>query len=308
MPLTLKHFDTRNGQWLPSSHDGDVALQETLHNTLLEAFVKHQFPETDYRDRFSIGHIDEVSTAEDLRLNHPEGDVLLLTSGSRLVYGPLEIREQLVNQLNPDKMHNGAYGSLLIADCNHSLQQKVTYLVIDDSNGENGGYLDKEQAWRLVGDCHGKIAPEFSQQLSGSQQHIIQFRLGDLDQGFYAKGTFAPKDLTPYFKDKDIGKQIAFVVPTSSFKGAGKDTVKPGLYQQSIWLGEKAQSQRGDISLSQLLPSYPEALRDFLPELKQHLNELSQLSQNPRQLAAHYCQTYEKRKQSIDPNWQAPTP
>ena len=56
------------------------------------------------------------------------------------------------------------------------------------------------------------------------------------------------------------------------------------------------------------LPSYPEALRDFLPELKEHLGELSQLSQNPRQLAAHYCQTYEKRKQSIDSKWQPPTP
>ena len=308
MPLTLKHFDTRNGQWIPSPHNADLVLQETLDNTLLEAFVKQRFPETDYSQSFSIGHLDEVSTAEDLRLNHPDADILLLTSGSRLVYGPPEIREQLINQLNPDKMHNGAYGSLLIGDCNHCLQQRTTYLVVDDSNGENGGYLDNDQAWHLVGDCHGKIAPEFSQQLSGSQQHIIQFRLGDLEQGFYAKGTFAPKDLTPLFKDEDIGKRVAFVVPTSSFKGAGKDSIKPGLYQQSIWLGEKAQSQRGDISLSQLLPSYPEALRDFLPELEEHLSELSEISQNPRQLAAYYCQIYEKRKQRIDPNWQPPSP
>ena len=317
MGLTLQHFDTRNGQWITYPNpDGQkqqktphLILQETLENTLLEAFIQREFPHTDYSQRLSIGHIDESSTPADLEAkNHPNGDVLLLSSGSRLLYGPREIRVQLIDKLNPDRMHNGAYGSILMGECAHRFQGKISYLVIDDSNGENGGYLDNHQAWRLVGDCHGKISPIFSQQLAGTQQHILQFRLGDLEQGLYAKGTLAPKEIAPYFQDRAIGQQVAFVIATSSFKGAGKGSVSPGLYEQIIWLGEKARSQRGEIALSQLLPSYPEALRDFLPPLKEQLLALSQRCQQPRQLAEYYCQVYEARRQRTDPDWQAPSP
>ena len=92
------------------------------------------------------------------------------------------------------------------------------------------------------------------------------------------------------------------------FKGAGKGTVKPGLYTKEVWLGEKETAKKGEIALSQLLASYPNALKDFIPELKEHLDKLNTIIQDPRLLAQHYCNQYEKREQKKDKNWQPPTP
>ena len=317
MTLTLKHFDTRTGEWMtiPNSNklngqdNANIILEEKLDNTLLEAFLKKEFPNKDYSNRLSIGHLDEASTPDDLYWgHHPNNDVLLLSNGKRLLYGPPEIKEQLINKLNPDKMHNGAYGSLFVGECKNSHQGQVTFLVVDDSNGDNGGYIDDKQAWKLVGDCHGKVNPNFSEQLSNTTDEVIQFRLGNLRDGLYGKGTLAPKDFSDYFKDFEVGKQVAFIIPTSSFKGAGKGTVKPGLYTKEVWIGEKEKAQKGEISLSQLLPSYPNALKDFIPELKEHLSDLKEIIQDPRLLAEHYCTQYERREQKKDENWQPPSP
>ncbi|EAZ88883.1 hypothetical protein CY0110_31355, partial [Crocosphaera chwakensis CCY0110] len=311
------HFDTRTGEWitLPNPNKNtqrekpNLILDETLDNTLLESFLKKEFPDKDYSSCLSIGHLDEASAPEDLYSNHhPNGDVLLLSNGKRLLYGPAEIKEQLINKLNPDTMHNGAYGSLFVGECKNSHQGEVTFLVVDDSNGDNGGYIDDEQAWKLVGDCHGKVNSNFSEQLSNTTDEVIQFRLGNLTDGLYGKGTLAPKNFSDYFKDKEIGDKVSFIIPTSSFKGAGKGTVEPGLYTKEIWLGEKEKAQKGEIALSQLLPSYPNALKDFIPELKEYLQELTQTIQDPRLLAEHYCTQYERREQKKDKNWQPPTP
>ncbi|MGB5768522.1 MAG: hypothetical protein WBM32_01430, partial [Crocosphaera sp.] len=315
MTLTLKHFDTRTGEWItipnPNQQNRqdnpNIILDEKIENTLLEAFLNKEFPNKDYSNSFSIGHLDEASTPDTL-YHHPNNDILLLSNGKRLLYGPPEIKEQLINKLNPDTMHNGAYGSLFTGECKNSYQGEVTFLVIDDSNGDNSGYIDDEQAWKLVGDCHGKINPIFSKELSQTTKEVIQFRLGNLDDKLYGKGTLAPKDFSDYFKDKEVGKQVSFIIPTSSFKGAGKGTVKPGLYTKQIWLGEKEKAQRGEIALSQLLPSYPSALRDLIPKLKEHLDKLEEIIKDPRSLASNYCEQYEKREQTKDRNWQSPTP
>ena len=316
MTLHLKHFDTRTGQWInipnPNKNtqreNPNIILDENLDNTLLEAFLKKEFPNKDYSNSLSIGHLDSASTPEDLYANHhPNGDVLLLSNGQRLLYGPAEIKG-LINKLNPDTMHNGAYGSLFTGECENNYQGEVTFLVVDDSNGQNGGYIDDEQAWKLVGDCHGKINPIFSQELSSTTNEVIQFRLGNLSDGLYGKGTLAPKALSSYFKDKEVGNKVAFIIPTSSFKGAGKGTVEPGLYTKNIWLGEKEKAKKGEIALSQLLPSYPNALKDFIPRLEEHLDKLNSIIQDPRLLAQHYCTQYERREQKKDENWQPPTP
>lgn len=317
MTLNLKHFDTRTGQWItlpnPSAEarqkNPNVILEEKLENTLLEAFLKKEFPDKDYSNALSIGHVDEASQPLDLfSRHHPNGDVLLLSNGKRLLYGPIEIKEQLIKKLNPDTMHNGAYGSLFTGECQNNFQGQVTFLVVEDSNGENGGYLENEQAEKLVGDCHGKVNPIFSKELSNTNNEVIQFRLGNLTDGLYGKGTLAPKELSSYFKDFEVGKQVAFVIPTSSFKGAGKGTVKPGLYTKEVWVGEKEKAQRGEIALSQLLASYPNALKDFIPKLKDHLDKLSTIIQDPRLLAQHYCSQYERREQTKDKTWTPPTP
>ena len=101
---------------------------------------------------------------------------------------------------------------------------------------------------------------------------------------------------------------MAFIIPTSSFKGAGKGTVEPGLYTKEVWLGEKEKAKKGEIALSQLLPSYPNALKDFIPRLEEHLDKLNSIIQDPRLLAQHYCTQYERREQKKDKNWQPPTP
>ncbi|MGK7957798.1 MAG: hypothetical protein AB4063_21485, partial [Crocosphaera sp.] len=317
MTLTLKHFDTRTGEWITipnlnqqnSQDNANIILDEKLENTLLEAFLKKEFPDKDYSESFSIGHLDEASTPDDLYWgHHPNNDVLLLSNGKRLLYGPPEIKEQLINKLNPDTMHNGAYGSLFTGECKNSYQGEVTFLVVDDGNGENGGYIDDEQAWKLVGDCHGKINPSFSEELSNTTDEVIQFRLGNLDDSLYGKGTLAPKNFSDTFKDKEVGKQVAFIIPTSSFKGAGKGTVKPGLYTKQVWLGEKEKAKRGEISLSQLVASYPNALRDFIPKLKEHLDNLKETIEDPRSLAETYCEQYEKREKTKNKKWEPPTP
>ena len=116
---------------------------------MLEAFLHNEFLNQDYSDALSIGKVDEASQHNDLLpTNHPNGDVLLLSNGKRLLYGPAEIKEQLINKLNPDTMHNGAYGSLFTGECKNNYQGEVTFLVVDDGNGDNGGYIDDEQAWK----------------------------------------------------------------------------------------------------------------------------------------------------------------
>ncbi|MCH2232394.1 MAG: hypothetical protein MK105_18810, partial [Crocinitomicaceae bacterium] len=317
MTLTLKHFDTRTGEWITIPNfslqnrqdNSNIILTEKLENTLIESFLNKEFPSQDYTSSLSIGKVDEASKQDDLlSTNHPNGDVLLLSNGKRLLYGPAEIKEQLIKKLNPDTMHNGAYGSLFTGECKNNYQGEVTFLVVDDGNGDNGGYIDDEQAWKLVGDCHGKIKSSFSQELSNTTSEVIQFRLGNLTDGLYGKGTLAPKTFADYFKDEEIGKSVAFIIPTSSFKGAGKGTVKPGLYSKEVWLGEKEKAQRGEIALSQLLPSYPQALKDFLPELKVHLDKLTETINDPRLLAQSYCEQYERREKTKNKDWQHPTP
>ena len=94
MTLTLKHFDTRTGEWItiPNSNiqnrqdNPDIILTEKLENTLLEAFLHKEFLNQDYSDALSIGKVDEASQHNDLLpTNHPNGDVLLLSNGKRLL-------------------------------------------------------------------------------------------------------------------------------------------------------------------------------------------------------------------------------
>ncbi|WP_138984682.1 hypothetical protein, partial [Crocosphaera watsonii] len=66
MTLTLKHFDTRTGEWItiPNSNiqnrqdNPNIILTEKSENTLLEAFLKKEFPLQNYSDALSIGKVD----------------------------------------------------------------------------------------------------------------------------------------------------------------------------------------------------------------------------------------------------------
>ncbi|MHC5723930.1 MAG: hypothetical protein ACYTXY_07155, partial [Nostoc sp.] len=309
MTLEFKHFDPRLKQWIYT--DGDNAnpksiLTEKLDNTLLESY----FPGKE----FSFGHIDEYSTPGDLQ-NHPDGHVILLSSKTRLLYGLAECLE-VIEKLCPDRKDRGAYGSIFLGSCRDSINIELNILIVDDSTGENGGFLENKDACQLVGDCYGQVSTELYDQLTKRQSQsdksyrVIQHRFGwketDGEDTKYrfGKGTLRPHKLQELDWQKNAPK-IDLIIPISSFKGTDKDNpsgpikpqIKPGLYQQNIWLGEKAQSQRGQTAISQLLASFPQGIKDFAEELEAQAQKLAVCQSDPRKLAELYSEKYEKRKE-----------
>ena len=312
MTLEFKHFDTRLNQWIyvdGNTTNTNSILTEKLDNTLLEFFL----PERD----FSFGQMDEHTSAENLK-NHPTGDVLLLSSKTRLLYGSVECLE-VIEKLCPDRKDRGAYGSIFLGSCKNAIHEKLNILVVDDTTGENGSILPNDVAYKLVGDCYGQISRELYNQLSNTNEQkeksyaVIQHRFGwresDGEDTKYrfGKGTLRPYKLEklPWIKGTS---KIDLIIPISSFKGTDKDNpstpikpqIKPGLYNQTIWLGEKSQSQKGKTAISQLLASFPQGIKDFAEELEKQAQELAENQQDPRKVAQLYCEKYEKRKAFIE--------
>ncbi len=314
MTLEFKHFDTRLNQWIypdTNNKNPESILAEELDNTLLESY----FPEK----KFSFGHIDEYSKSEDLK-NHPDGHVLLLSSKTRLLYGPPECLE-VIEKLCPDRKDRGAYGSIFLGSCRDAISEKLNILVVDDSSdvkGKNGGIIENEVAWKLVGDCYGQISTELYDKLTKREEQsdknyrVIQHRFGwkegdgeDTEYRF-GKGTLRPYDLKEIkYANANNTPKIDLIIPISSFKGTDKDKpggpskpqIEPGLYQQTIWLGEKAQSQKGKTAISQLLASFPQGIKDFAEELEVQAQKLAEAQDDPRNVSQLYCENYEKRKE-----------
>ncbi|MGJ5629096.1 hypothetical protein [Nostoc sp. CALU 1950] len=310
MTLQFKHFDTRINQWIHDDGDKnnpDSILTENIDNTLLESY----FPGKE----FSFGHIDEYSKPEDLQ-NHPEGHILLLSSKTRLLYGSPECLE-VIDKLCPDRKDRGAYGSIFLGGCKNSINEKLNILIVNDLTGENGGFIKDEDAFKLVGDCYGQISTQLYDRLTQTEQqqnkdyHVIQHRFGwtetdgEDNQYRFGKGTLRPYKLDKIeYLDTKIKSKIDLIIPISSFKGTDKDNpngvskpqIKPGLYQQKIWLGEKLQSERGQTAISQLLASFPQGIKDFAEELEAQAQKLAENQDDPRIVAQLYCEKYEKRK------------
>ncbi|MBE9037608.1 hypothetical protein [aff. Roholtiella sp. LEGE 12411] len=311
MTLEFKHFDTRLNQWIHTDNNTKnphSILTEKLDNTLLESY----FPNKE----FSFGHIDEHSTPSDLK-NHPEGHTLLLSSKTRLLYGPPECLE-VVEKLCPDRKDRGAYGSIFLGDCKNAINEQLNILIVDDNTGENGGLLNKKDVWKLVGDCYGQISTELYDKLTNREKQqdksyrVIQHRFGwkesDGEDTKYrfGKGTLRPLKLDEIrYADSNEKLKIDLIIPISSFKGTDKDNpdgptkpqIKPGLYKQTIWLAEKSQSQRGQTAISQLLASFPQGIKDFAEELENQAQKLASIQDDPRKVAQSYCDQYEKRKE-----------
>lgn len=290
MTLEIKHFDCRLNKWIHTdgnSNNPNSILTEKLDNTLLEAY----FP----KKKFSFGHIDDKCTEKDLK-NNPEGQVLLLSSKTRMLYGEPECLETM-NKLCPDRKDRGAYGSIFLGSCQKAVNDKLNVLVVDDETGANGGILPDEVAWKQVGDCHGKVSPQLADRLSNSTNKVIQHRLGFVEENRFGKGTLAPKDLNnlPYTNPNQ--EKIDLIIPTSSFKGGDKknNPIQPGFHSVNVWLGQKELSQQGEIALSQLHASFPEGSRDFLKDLDDDAEKLSKIQDDIRSVAKYYCEKYEKR-------------
>ncbi|MFN6566182.1 hypothetical protein [Dendronalium sp. ChiSLP03b] len=311
MTLEFKHFDTRLNQWIYTNFERgnpQSILTEQLDNTLLEFY----FPGKE----FSFGHIDEYSKSENLR-NHPDGHILLLSSKTRLLYGSLECLPE-IEKLCPDRKDRGAYGSIFLGDCRNSINEELNILIVDDNSGENGGLIKNEDAFKLVGDCYGQISPDLYDRLTQREQQqnksyrVIQHRFrwtendGQDKKYRFGKGTLRPSFIQELDWHKDVPK-IDLIIPLSSFKGTDKDNpnepikpqIKPGLYQQKIWLGEKSQSERGHTAISQLLASFPQGIKDFAEELEAQAQKLAETQNDPRKVAQLYCEKYEKRKESL---------
>jgi len=307
MPLEFKHFDTRLNQWIHTDGDNNNSqsiLTENLDNTLLEFY----FPGKE----FSFGHLDEYSTSSDLK-NHPEGHTLLLSSKTRLLYGSPESLE-LIDKLCPDRKDRGAYGSIFLGACKNAINEELNILIVDDYNGENGGLIDKQDAYKLVGDCYGQILTQLYNKLTKKEEQqdyrVIQHRFGWTENdGQDTKYRFGKGTLRPYNLEKiryaDTNQpKIDLILPLSSFKGTDKDRpegaskpqIQPGLYRQKIWLGEKSQSERGKTAISQLLASFPQGIKDFAEELEVQAQKLAESQSDPRKVAQIFCEKYEKRK------------
>ena len=317
MTLELKHFDPRLNQWIyidDSKNDSQSILTEKLSNTLLEFY----FPGKE----FSFGHSDEYSSDEELK-NHPDGQILLLSSKTRLLYGDKECLET-IQKICPDSKDRGAYGSIFLGACKNAIHEKLNILVVDDSTdnrGENGGILSNDLAYKLVGDCYGQISIQLYDKLTlresqaDKSYRVIQHRFGwvdgvgeDTTKYRFGKGTLRPYRLDRIkYADTKNEPKIDIILPVSSFKGTDKDRpkgptkpqIQPGLYQQNIWLAEKGQSQQGQMSISQLLASFPHGLKDFIEELEVQAQRLASIQDDPRIVGAYYCERYEKRKESL---------
>lgn len=298
MTLQLKHFDTHTGDWIKDPTNNDQILTEKLTGSLLEAY----FPGVE----FSIGHMDETTTAKELVENHPqEHRLFLATPSGILIYAP-EKNLRLIEEVLPDKTHRVAYCSVFKGECKNIIEQSLSndtsnrysILIVDDKTGKNGEFLPAEVAFKLIDDGHGKSSKLIAEAMN-SEKCLVQFRLGLLEMKMQAKGALAPiaMEELPWNGDK----KADLIIPISCFKG---NKPEPGLYTTDFWLGEKNRSQEGKIAMSSLIPFYTEGLRDVLPTLDANAQKLAQQQNNLSELAELYCQRYEQRKKQTVERWQ----
>lgn len=181
-------------------------------------------------------------------------------------------------------------------------QRKMRVLIVDDESGENGGFLSKEAALALTGDCHGKISPSLALSKFGiDDQTAIQFRgLLHIDDRYpdsfgthkVCKGGIVAQDLTKL--DWQGCEPPDIILAKSSFKGSIKPKV--GLYEdKDVWLGEKDRSRTGTQSISSALGLYPNAIKDVMPILQPKIEELAGAQNDLRAIAKLYCKSFEQR-------------
>jgi hypothetical protein len=293
MTLTLKHFDTKLKL--------DTGVEEKLENSLAE----YLYPDVE----FAIGTVYPGSTtAQDLEEH--EGKTLQFAAGERMYFAS---DDKVRSRIYPNASDGAAYGSLLFTPCRDFKELKnLRLIVIDDATGENGGFLPLDVAKNLVGDCYGKISLDLAEELTGNSNTPFQFRLGIKEQeknpvARIAKGTLAPFRLEQVGEAliRDNGKTgYDMVLATSSFKGrkGGASPIAPGEYNLTVGLGIKTLAEYGKHSLgTQILVNYPRAVEaDMLPRLKLDAMILANIQSDPRKIAQHYVETYERRKALVN--------
>ncbi|OWY67746.1 hypothetical protein B7486_29540 [cyanobacterium TDX16] len=306
MALRIPQFD-------PVLRHDLEGIEEIREHTIAEYF----FPDR----RFKTAVIDpETTKVEDLQTYN--NMTLEFANGKRLYYADTGLRALVY----PTLSDGAAYGSLLFTPCQQFHELRVRALVIDDSTGATGvssnmDILPRDEAKRLVGDCHGKIARHLAELLSNEPNRPFQFRLGIKPQEEcfeyrIAKGTLAPANLdrlaSAVRKKRRVDGSIRYsnsydlVLPTSAFKGRkGKNAIAPGEYSLDIGLGIKTYAFKGPHRLgTQVLVNYPKGVQtDILPLVRQKSEELRSLQSEPHRVAAAYVESYEKQREySKDPS------
>ena len=298
MTIHIKHFDT-----LTRKH---LDVQENIKNSLAE----YLFPDTN----FAIGSTyQDITTSE--HLDQYQDKTLQFASGERMFFADSSVRALVY----PNISDGASYGSLVFTPCQEFKEINARVLIIDDETGANGGIMPPETARNLVGDCYGKISLKIAEKLTGIDDTPFQFRLGikpQVENSVYriGKGTLAPAALDNLSGAKVVttrseqGKLITktgydLILPTSSFKGRkeGYEPIEPGEYNLQIGIGIKTLAQYGEQSLgTQVLVNYPKAVHaEILPELQNETKKLVENQSSPQQLAQHYIELYEKRKEAM---------
>ena len=296
MTLEAKHFDTLTRK--------DLDVRENIKNSLAE----YLFPHT----QFAIGSICSDITIPE-HLNTYQDKTLQFASGERMYFADSKVRSLVY----PNDSDGVSYGSLIFTPCMSFQEINARVLIVNDETGANGGIMPPETAKELVGDCYGKIDLKTAEELTGNRKTPFQFRLGIKPQAEnpvhrIGKGTLAPAALdnlsgaTVVNTRSEQGKLIAktgydLVLPTSSFKGRkeGYEPIQPGEYNLKVGIGIKTLAQYGEQSLgTQVLVNYPKAVSsELLPDLQKQAEKLAEKQSSPQQLAQHYIELYEKRKE-----------
>ncbi len=298
MTLKTQHFDTLTRQ--------DLDIEENIKNSLAE----YLFPDTE----FAIGSIyQDITTSE--HLEKYQDKTLQFASGERMYFANSSVRSLVYSR----ESDGAAYGSLVFTPCQEFKEINARVLVVDHETGANDGIMPPETAKNLVSDCYGKISLETAEELTGNRKTPFQFRLGIKPQAEspvyrIGKGTLAPAELDNLSGAKVVntrtqeGKLITkigydLILPTSSFKGRkeGYDPIKPGEYNLKVGIGIKTLAQYGEQSLgTQVLVNYPKAVHtELLPTLQDEADKLAANQSSPQQLAQHYIELYEKRKEAM---------
>lgn len=313
MAITLEHFCTKTGKSIIV--DGKP-LTETIEHCLAEYFAPNQ--------SFKLGTVYQESTTEsDLRRFFEQGLSLEFAADDRFYFMNEALREKIF-----DQPHFGAaYGSNMFTPCkSFGERENLRVLVVDANTGENGGVIPTEEAIKLVGDGDGKIHNQLHEDLGNQPQTPFQTRFGikQRQQGLepnsgsinqiwqLGKGTFAPRDLSR------LGNGYDLVISTDQLKGRVRGggegeigrggegfqssppsptALVPGEYTMTIGIGNKTDAYYGITSTgAQFWNSFPRGVKgDVLPRLEKRLEELKDMTNDPRKIAQDYINSMDAR-------------
>jgi hypothetical protein len=248
------------------------------------------------------GKLYDGVTSEDLERLQRQGKTIIFASGRTAYFADQDTAEFIAQKLYQHPSDAVAYGSLPVSEAQSSSVKtgKARILIIDDEAEAriippqvNNSGVHQETLQSMVeklGDCYMLVSPELADTVQAEPNTPFQFRAGSPDLLGMLKGTCRVSQ-----QCEALG--VDAIVPLSSAKGHGK-TITPGLYEiDQFFLSRKSDAQLRQQKLGiQALVNLPEGtLAEILPRLKTEAERLADIQQDPRQVAALYIQSTERR-------------